>query len=113
LSPLPWLVFQMTGSSLAFGTILMVGGIPRALFMLIGGALTDRFTPRAVMTTSNLLRLVITILLTLVVAGHAIQLWMLYVIAFWFGLVDAFFHPAYRARIPPIVDEDDLRASNS
>jgi MFS family permease len=65
------------------------------------------------MTTSNLLRLIITILLTLVVAGHAIQLWMLYVIAFWFGLVDAFFHPAYRAMIPLIVDEDDLRASNS
>ena len=40
---LPWLVFQITGSSLAFGAILMVGGIPRAVFMLIGGVVTDRF----------------------------------------------------------------------
>ncbi len=110
---LPWLVFQMTGSALAFGTILMVGGIPRAVFTLIGGVMTDRFSPRAVMIISNLLRLGITVLLTLVVAGQAVQLWMLYVIAFCFGVVDAFFHPAYRAMVPLIVDEDSLQASNS
>ena len=110
---LPWLVFQMTGSALAFGTILMVGGIPRAVFMLIGGVMTDRFSPRAVMIISNLLRLGITVLLTLVIAGQAVQLWMLYVIAFSFGIVDAFFHPAYRAMVPIIVDEDNLQASNS
>lgn len=110
---LPWLVFQMTASALAFGTILMVAGIPRAVFMLVGGVMTDRFSPRAVMIVSNLLRLIITILLTLVVAAQAIELWMLYVIAFCFGLVDAFFHPAYRAIIPLIVDEESLQASNS
>jgi MFS family permease len=110
---LPWLVFQLSGSLLAFGTLLMVEGIPRAIFMLIGGVVTDRFSPRVVMIVSNLLRLGITVLLTLVVAGQAIQLWMLYVIAFCFGLVDAFFHPAYRAMIPLIVDEDHLQASNS
>jgi len=110
---LPWLVFQMTGSALAFGAILMVAGIPRAVFMLIGGVITDRFSPRNVMIVSNLLRLIITILLTLVVAAQAIELWMLYVIAFCFGSVDAFFHPAYRAIIPLIVDENALQASNS
>jgi MFS family permease len=110
---LPWLVFQMTGSSLAFGTVLMVEGIPRAVLMLIGGVMTDRFSPRAIMLASNLLRLVITILLTLFVAGQAVQLWMLYVIAFCFGVVDAFFHPAYRAMAPMIVNEHDLQASNS
>jgi MFS family permease len=110
---LPWLVFQMSGSALAFGTILMVAGIPRAVFMLIGGVMTDRFSPRAVMIVSNLLRLAITVLLALVVAAHMIELWMLYLMAFCFGVVDAFFHPAYRAIIPHIVDEDSLQASNS
>src|SRR5512136_1682272 len=110
---LPWLVFQMSGSLLAFGTLLMVGGIPRAVFMLIGGVVTDRFLPRTVMIVSNLLRLGITVLFTLIVAGQMVQLWMLYVIAFCFGVVDAFFHPAYRAMIPIIVDQDNLQASNS
>ncbi len=110
---LPWLVFQMSGSALAFGTILMVAGIPRALFMLVGGVMTDRFSPRAVMIVSNLLRLVITVLLALVVAVQMVEMWMLYLMAFCFGVVDAFFHPAYRAIIPLIVDEDNLQASNS
>ena len=110
---LPWLVFQMSGSALAFGTILMVAGIPRALFMLVGGVMTDRFSPRAVMIVSNLLRLAITVLLALSVAGQIVEMWMLVLMAFCFGVVDAFFHPAYRAIIPLIVDEDGLQASNS
>lgn len=110
---LPWLVFQMTGSSLAFGTLLMAGGIPRAVLMLVGGVMTDRFSPRTVMMVSNLFRLIITVILVLVIAGQAVQLWMLYVIAICFGAVDAFFHPAYRAMMPLIVDERHLQASNS
>lgn len=113
LIALPWLVFEMTGSSVAFGSILMVAGIPRAVFILIGGVMTDRFSPRSVMIVSNLLRLAITLLLVLLLAGQALQLWMLFVIAFSFGLVDAFFHPAYRAMLPLIVRDDDLQASNS
>ncbi len=113
LVALPWLVFQMTGSALAFGTILMVAGVPRAMFMLVGGVMTDRLSPRAVMIASNLLRLAITALLTLLVACQATQLWVLYMIAFSFGLVDAFFYPAYRAMIPLIVDAANLQASNA
>lgn len=110
---LPWLVFQLTGSMLALGTILMLEGIPRAVLMLVGGVMTDRFSPRAIMITSNLARLAITVVLTLIVLFHTTQLWMLYVIAFSFGLVDAFFHPAFMAMVPMIVDEDNLQASNS
>src|SRR6476659_1481114 len=64
---LPWLVLQITGSALALGTILAVAAIPRALFMLIGGALVDRFSPRAVMIASNLSRFVLVALLSVLV----------------------------------------------
>lgn len=43
---LAWLALQLTGSGLALGTVLMVAAIPRAVFMLLGGALSDRFSPR-------------------------------------------------------------------
>jgi Na+/melibiose symporter-like transporter len=104
LVALPWLVFQMTDSSLAFGALMMVAGIPRAMLMLVGGVLADRFSPRSVMMISNLLRLGITVFLTLLVASQVIQLWMLFVIAIGFGTVDAFFHPAYRAMMPLVDD---------
>ena len=83
---LPWLVLQITGSALALGTVMALAGIPRALFMLIGGALVDRFSPRLVMIASNVIRLVLVALLSVLVLTNHIQLEMLYGFALAFGL---------------------------
>jgi MFS family permease len=76
---LPWLVLTLTGNALAVGTVMAMAGIPRALFMLVGGALTDRFSPRKVMIASNLARMILTGLLAMLVLMNLIQLSMLYV----------------------------------
>ena len=110
---LPWLVLQLTGSALAVGTILAVAGIPRALLMLVGGVFTDRMSPRLLMLLSNAARIIITGLLTALVMTQLIQVWMLYVLSFAFGVVDAFFHPAYMAILPMIVEEDKLASGNA
>ena len=36
----PWLVMHLTGDPLALGLVLALEGAPRALFMLLGGAVT-------------------------------------------------------------------------
>src|SRR5262249_5031677 len=110
---LPWLILDLTGSLLALGAILFVGGIPRTVFMLIGGVLVDRSSPRTIMLYSNLARLAITVILTLLVATRAAQLWMLYLISFLFGLASAFFQPAVCAIVPSLTDDDELQAGNA
>ena len=100
---LPWLVLSLTGNALAVGTVMAMAGIPRALFMLVGGALTDRFTPRKLMISSNLVRMVLTGLLAALVAMNLIQLWMLYALALFFGLADAFFFPAQTSIVSQLV----------
>jgi MFS family permease len=100
---LPWLVLSLTGNALAVGTVMAMAGIPRALFMLVGGALTDRFTPRKLMISSNLVRMVLTGLLAALVAMNLIQLWMIYALALFFGLADAFFFPAQTSIVPQLV----------
>jgi MFS family permease len=113
LIALPWLVLQMTGDALAVGAVLALAGIPRAIFMLVGGALTDRFSPRVIMLVSNLLRLGLISLLAVLVIGGIIQLWMLYIFALLFGLADAFFYPAQSSIVPQIVAEKDLQTGNA
>ncbi len=113
LIALPWLVLQMTGDALAVGTILALAGIPRAIFMLVGGALTDRFSPRTIMLVSNILRLGLVSLLAGLIIGGIIQLWMLYIFALLFGLADAFFYPAQSSIVPQIVAEKDLQTGNA
>lgn len=110
---LPWLVLQLTGDALATGTVLGMAGVPRAVFMLLGGAVTDRFSPRTVMLASNALRLLLVALLATLVLTNSIALWMLYAFALVFGLVDAFFFPASSAILPQVVRLDDLQAANS
>jgi len=109
---LGWLTMQLTGSSLALGTVMMTAAIPRAILMLVGGAITDRFSPRSVMLVSNALRAVITIILAVLALTKTLQLWQLYVLAGSFGIVDAFFYPAYGSMIPLTVDKSNLEAGN-
>lgn len=110
---LPWLVLSLTGNALAVGTVMAMAGIPRALFMLVGGALTDRFTPRKLMISSNLARMLLTGLLAALVATDLIQLWMLHGLALFFGLADAFFFPAQTSIVPQLVDKDYLQQGNA
>lgn len=110
---LPWLVLSLTGNALAVGTVMAMAGIPRALFMLLGGALTDRFSPRKLMISSNLARMILTGLLAALVLTNLIELWMLYALALLFGLADAFFFPAQTSIVPALVDKDQLQQGNA
>ena len=110
---LAWLALQLTGSGLALGTVLMTAAIPRAVFMLVGGAFSDRLSPRSLMLYSNAIRaVVVAVLATLVITNHA-QLWQLYILAAIFGVVDAFFWPAINTILPMLVPERQLAASNA
>jgi MFS family permease len=110
---LAWLTLQLTGSGLALGTVLMAASIPRAVFMLVGGALSDRLSPRDLMLASNAARAVLVSIITGLVLFGAIRLWHLYVLAIIFGLIDAFFHPALMTIVPTLVDKDRLEAGNA
>ena len=110
---LPWLVLQLTGDSLAMGTVLALSAIPRALLMLVGGALTDRFSPRSLMLASNAVRFLLVSLLTILVFTNSVEMWMIYTLAILFGVADAFFYPAQSSMAPQLVNKDHLQAANS
>ena len=113
LIALPWLVLQLTGSAFAMGTVLALAAVPRALFMLLGGALTDRLSPRVLMLGSNVGRLTLVATLAVLTLGGVIQLWMLYAFALLFGLADAFFFPAQSAIVPKLIGNDRLQTGNA
>jgi MFS family permease len=109
----PWLVLQLTGDPLALGIVLALEGIPRALFMLFGGVITDRFSPRIIMLASDIVRFVLATLMAVVVFAGIVQMWMLYAFGLGFGLVAGFVIPAKNSIVPMLVEEKDLQAGNS
>jgi MFS family permease len=113
LVALPWLVLQLTGSTLVLGAILLAGTAPRMIFLLVGGAASDWLSPHKLMVASNTLRSVICAILTVLVLFKTISLWHLVALAAAFGTLDAFFGPAVRAFIPAVLEKDRLIAGNS
>ena len=113
LVALPWLVLQLTGDPLAIGSVLAVSAAPRAVFLLLGGVLIDRFSPRAVMLYSNIGRMVLVGVLAILTITGAVHLWMLYVFGFLLGLGYALFLPAQAVIVPRLVPEGRLQTGNA
>jgi len=108
-----WLVLQLTGSSILLGSVLVVQALPRAVLMMVGGALADRLTPRLTMLGSMALRAAFVAPLAVLVLTGRVQMWQVYGIAFVFGVVDAFFMPARQSILPRVVPDRDLEAGNA
>ena len=108
-----WLVLQLTGSSLALGTVLLVQALPRAVLMLVGGALADRLSSRMTMLGSMGLRAVLVAALAVFALTGRIQIWEVYGFAAMFGIVDAFFMPARQSILPAVVADRELEPGNA
>ncbi len=109
----PWLVLQLTDDPMKLGLVLALEGLPRAAFLLIGGVIADRLTPRLTMLLADLVRLLLVALMALVVISGTVQLWMLYVFGFSFGIVAGCAIPAENSVVPTLLAKDDLQAGNS
>ena len=113
LVALPWLVLQQTGSAVAMGAILMAGAIPRALLMLMGGAVSDRISARKIMMATASARTLFVTALGVLVWLRVVHTWELYAMAFAFGVADAFAAPAQTAFLPSLVKREQMVAATS
>ena len=109
----PWLVLLITGDPLAVGAVIAVGGIPTVFFMLLGGSLADRFSPRAIMQVSNVLRIALSAGLATLILTGCTELWLIYLFALLKGISDSFYYPAQLAIVPDVVPSERLRQSNA
>lgn len=113
LVALPWLILQLTGSGTVLGGIMMVEAIPRAALMLIGGAVTDRVSPRKIMILTATARTLLVAALAAFIWTHHVEVWQLYVLSFLFGVADAFAAPAAQTLLPSLVAPAQLPAANA
>src|SRR5215467_12153420 len=80
-----WLVLQLTGSSLALGSVLTAAAVPRALLILLGGAVNYRLSPRPTMVLSGFGRAVVMGVLAALTLAHLVTLPELFIGSFLIG----------------------------
>jgi MFS family permease len=91
----------------------MLEAVPRAAFMLLGGAVTDRISPRLILIATAAGRMVLVTATAILIYFHLLQLWHLYGLALAFGTADAFAMPAGQALVPALLTEEQLSAGNA
>lgn len=96
------------GSPAQAGLVLAVSAVPRALLMLGGGVIADRFGPRRVVVVSDAVRALIVLGVAALLFTTAPGLWPLAAVAVVFGIVDAMFMPAVGALPPRIAPSGQL-----
>ncbi|MHC1739930.1 MAG: MFS transporter [Anaerolineaceae bacterium] len=110
---LSWWVLEKTGSALAMGAVNIASMIPMLVFMLFGGVLVDRLPRPLVMFSADLLRGILVAGVAIMAALNLLTVWEVFIVSALFGLVSAFFEPAYIAILPEIVTAESLPSANS
>lgn len=104
---LAWSAAQVAGPAGA-GLVMGAGAIPRAVMLLVGGALADRLDARRTMVVSNLARIAVLLVGLGALESKGLSLSLLFTIALVFGVVDAIYLPASATMPRQLVREEDF-----
>ncbi|TDP89993.1 MFS transporter [Labedaea rhizosphaerae] len=108
-----WLVLSVTGSPAALGAVMLAVTIPSGVLVLVGGAITDRFSARAVMLVTHLVRGAAMAVLAVLASAGAVHVWHLVLVGVVVGSADAFFGPASGSILPSLVPAAGLPRANA
>jgi MFS family permease len=110
---LPWLVLKMTADTLTLGLVIAMMSVPRAVFILFGGALVDRYSPkRVLMLTKYVNATLLGVLACLVLTNH-LTLTLVYLLALCLGLASAFSMPSGTSILAHTIAPAQLAVANS
>ncbi len=106
-------VLEKTHSATVMGLVLVCASVPMLLLLLLGGVFVDRFSRLRILLSSDILRAGIVGFIAVLAMSGRLEVWHVLVMSACFGVVDAFFYPAYAAIVPDIVEASDLPSANS
>jgi MFS family permease len=103
-----WLVLQLTHSGVAVGIAAALQFLPMLLGGAWGGLLADRLPKRKLLMTTQTAMAIPALLLVALTATGAIELWILYLLIFARGAVNAIDNPTRQVFLVELVGPDRL-----
>lgn len=108
-----WQALEISSSAGALALVTVARSVPRLAFMLLGGAVSDRFERRRLMLVADLVQMAGVGVIALLVSTGGIQLWHLAALSALIGLAQAFYLPTITAITPALVPSGDLVQANA
>ncbi|MDA0301821.1 MAG: MFS transporter [Chloroflexi bacterium] len=106
-----WLVYDITGSFAALGTMALANAVPSLLVSPIGGVVADRANKKNVIQLAQAYNAVNAMLLAILAAGWfglQLEFWHLFASAFLQGTVNSIMQPSRQAMISDLVPRERL-----
>lgn len=103
-----WLVLQITHSAFQVGLIVTVQFLPLLLLVLFTGPVADRMDKRLLLLITQVLSMILAAILGTLTILHIVQYWEILIIAGSLGTVNAFYTPARQSFVPELVPRKAL-----
>lgn len=106
-----WLVYDLTGSPFLVGLIGAVQFLPILVFGIIGGVLADKFNKRKLLILTQAVSLILALILGVLTLLGLINIWVIGILAFLLGLVNAIDTPGRQSFAIDLVGKEHLHSA--
>src|SRR5450759_197067 len=103
------LVLRLTSSGTALGLVAALQNLPILLLAPWGGVIADRFPKRKLLYLTQSAFGILALVLGVFVLTGWVRLWMVYVLALAFGLINVIDNPTRQSFVVEMVGEDQLK----
>ena len=101
-----WLVLRLTGSAFALGVTTALQTLPYLFLGPWGGLVADRVSKRKLLICTQLAQVLPPVILWAVAERGAAQIWMVYVLVLFRGVINTFDNPARQSFVTEMVGRD-------
>ena len=109
----PLLAVSLTEDPILIGALTALGLLPWLFFAIPIGAIVDRVDRRKALVIGNSLRAVIALFIAFAVSQDFINIWLLLIAVFFFGICEVLVDTTSQAVLPQILDKSNYERGNS
>jgi MFS family permease len=109
----PLLAVSLTQDPILIGALSALGLLPWLFFAIPIGAMVDRFDRRKALILGNILRAPIALFIAFAVSQGFINIWLLLISVFFFGICEVLVDTTSQAVLPQILDKSNYERGNS
>jgi MFS family permease len=106
-----WQVYALSNAPTALSVVGVAWTLPTVIFLLVGGAISDRRERRRVLVAASLVEAMAIGLIGVLSVTGALELWMLFVLVAIYGAAEAFFVPSFDAIVPTLIPAEQFTAA--
>jgi DHA3 family tetracycline resistance protein-like MFS transporter len=108
-----WEAYSLSNAPTALSVVGVAWTLPTVAFLLLGGAISDRYERRRVLLIASTAEAIAIGLIGLLAVTGELRLWMLLVLVAFYGAGEAFFNPAFDSIVPGLVPPEDLPSASA